>query len=130
MARGTPRISRVGRVPTVKHLGLGRLRPSPRAWRQACRHGGSGAASFEFTHQVADLIVACAFPSVVTASVKRARTPSGLADRELLFEHMGALAARVHDQSYATKRTCNAEKTSSDPLAFLRKDPTDNGTTH
>jgi hypothetical protein len=87
-------------------------------------------AAFECTDAIANLLVACAFPGVVAASVKRARTPRGLADRQLLFEHMSAMAARVNDRGHPTNGKCDAEKTSSDPLAFLRKDPTDNRKTH
>jgi hypothetical protein len=36
-------------------------------------------AAFELTADVTDLLVACAFPDVVAASVKRARTPQGVA---------------------------------------------------
>jgi ATP-dependent helicase YprA (DUF1998 family) len=44
--------------------------------------GAISRASFELTSQVADLIIACGYPGVVAASVRRARTPEGLADRQ------------------------------------------------
>lgn len=87
--------------------------------------------SFEASEGVTDLLVACAFPSVVAASVKRARTSKGIADRQLLFEHMSALrAAGTDDDVRPTNRKSDADKMSSDPMAFLGKDPTDNGATH
>ena len=48
-------------------------------------------ASFEFTNDITDLLVATAFPEIVHAAVQRARTPHGVEDRRLLFEHAGFL---------------------------------------
>jgi hypothetical protein len=48
-------------------------------------------ASFEFTNELTDLLVATAFPEIVQAAVQRARTPRGVEDRRMLFEHVGFL---------------------------------------
>jgi hypothetical protein len=80
-------------------------------------------AAFELTADVTDLLVACAFPDVVAASVKRARTPHGIADRQLFFEHMDAVrSARTHQRVGSTIRRSDAEKTSADRPAFLQTD--------
>ena len=49
-------------------------------------------AAFEWTHDLTDLIIACAFPAAVAAAAKRAQHPDGVLDRQLLFEHMSALS--------------------------------------
>jgi hypothetical protein len=48
-------------------------------------------ASFELTNEMTDLLVAAAFPEIVQATVQRARTPRGVEDRRMLFEHIGFL---------------------------------------
>jgi hypothetical protein len=93
--------------------------------------GAITRASFELTSQVADLIVACGYPGVVAASVRRARTPEGLADRQLIFEHVSALrTAGAYEPANHIERRSEAETTSSKPLKFLRGDPSDDSTTH
>jgi hypothetical protein len=67
-------------------------------------------AGFEFTHHLTDLLVACSFPSVVAASVKRAKTPNGIADRQLLYEHMSALSMKLALEQAADKARRSAEK--------------------
>jgi len=87
-------------------------------------------AAFELTADVTDLLVACAFPDVVAASVKRARTPQGVADRQLFFEHVDARrTARACERVGSTTRRSDAEKKPGDSPVFLRKDP-EKGTTH
>jgi hypothetical protein len=93
--------------------------------------GAITRASFELTSQVADLIVACGYPGVVAASVRRARTPEGLADRQLIFEHVSAFrTAGAYEQATQPDRRSEAKTTSSKPLKFLRTDPDDGSTTH
>jgi hypothetical protein len=75
--------------------------------------GAITRASFEYTSQVADLIVACGYPGVVAASVRRARTPEGLADRQLIFEHVSALRSAGTEQAVHTNHRSDAETTSS-----------------
>ena len=84
-------------------------------------------AGFEFTEEITDLLVACAFPSVVGACVKRAQTPNGFADRQLLFEHFGALSMSIELEQAAEKArrvagTNDAGAADSDFWGFLRKD--------
>jgi hypothetical protein len=94
-------------------------------------YGAVTRASFEFTSQVADLIVACGYPGVVAASVRRARTPEGLADRQLIFEQVSAFrSAGASEQAIHPDRPNDAKTTSSNPLKFLRTDPTDGSKTH
>jgi hypothetical protein len=93
--------------------------------------GAITRASFELTSQVADLIVACGYPGVVAASVRRARTPEGLADRQLIFEHVTAWrSAGAYEQATQPDPRSDAQTTSSNPLKFLRTDPTDGSKTH
>jgi len=92
--------------------------------------GAITRASFELTSQVAGLIVACGYPGVVAASVRRARTPEGLADRQLIFEHVSAFRTAGAEQAGHTDHRSHAETTSSKPLKFLRGDPSDDSTTH
>jgi hypothetical protein len=66
--------------------------------------GAVTRASFELTSQVADLIVACGYPGVVAASVRRARTPEGLADRQLIFEYVSAFRSARAEQARHTDR--------------------------
>lgn len=78
-------------------------------------------ASFEFTEDITDLIVASALPEVVVASVKRALTPNGIEDRWLLLEHMGFLNGPQPTGSAArngsTVATANAGPTCDSPPA-------------
>jgi hypothetical protein len=181
MARGPLRISRAGRVPTVKHLGPGtldfalrRVRGGKRSvmqelaplamqfeprlelaihkwheltpWQRrfvtlddlAAEAGVRNSeflaaivwAGFEFTHHLTDLLVACSFPSVVAASVKRAKTPNGIADRQLLYEHMRALSMSTALEQAADKARRAAGKNDAgamdpDYVGFLKGDPVD-----
>jgi hypothetical protein len=93
-------------------------------------YGAVSRASFEFTSQVADLIVACGYPGVVAASVRRARTPEGVADRQLIFEHVSAFRTAGAEQAGHTDHRSRAETTSSQPLKFLSTDPSDGSTKH
>jgi hypothetical protein len=80
-------------------------------------------AAFELTADVTDLLVACAFPDVVAASAKRARTPQGVVDRQLFFEHMDVVrTARGSERLPPDNRTSDTEKTPADRPAFLRRD--------
>jgi hypothetical protein len=88
-------------------------------------------AGFEFSEGITDLLVACAFPSVVAASVKRPKTLNGSADRQLLFEHMSALSMTTALEQAADKarRAAGTNDTGAmdpDYLGFLRKDPDGN----
>lgn len=78
-------------------------------------------ASFKFTENITDLIVASALPEVVVASVKRALTPNGIEDRWLLLEHMGFLRGPQPTGSAArngsTVATANAGPTCDSPPA-------------
>ena len=75
--------------------------------------------------------IAFGYPGVVAASVRRARTPEGLADRELIFEHVSALrTAGAYEPASHIERRCEAETTSSKPLKFLSTDPSDGSTKH
>jgi hypothetical protein len=88
--------------------------------------GAVTRASFEYTSQVADLIVACGYPGVVAASVRRARTPEGLADRQLIFEHVSAFrSAGAYKEATHPDQRSDAKTTSSKPLKFLGRDPSD-----
>ena len=51
-------------------------------------------AAFEWTHDLTDFLVACAFPGVVAAAAKRAEHPDGVLDRQLFFDHMSALSMK------------------------------------
>jgi hypothetical protein len=83
--------------------------------------GAISRASFEFTSEITDLVVACAFPGVVAASAKRARTTDGVSDRQLLFEHMASIRVVNREQpSRASEK--GAEATPLDQLAFLKTD--------
>ena len=78
--------------------------------------GAVTRASFELTSQVADLIVACGYPGVVAASVRRARTPEGLADRQLIFEHVSGLrTAGAHEQASHPDQRSDTTTTSPKP---------------
>ncbi|HEU5257242.1 MAG TPA: hypothetical protein VFU28_14715 [Vicinamibacterales bacterium] len=93
--------------------------------------GAVTRASFELTSQVADLIISCGYPGVVAASVRRARTPEGLADRRLIFEYVSAWrSAGACEQAIDPDRQSEAKTTSSEPLKFLRTDKDDGGTMH
>ena len=79
------------------------------------------------THHITDLLVACAFPGVVAASIKRATTPNGIADRQLLYEHMSAVSMSTALEQAADKarRAAGANDTGAmdeDYLGFLRTD--------
>lgn len=162
MARGPLRISRAGRVPTVKHLGPGtldfalrsvrggkraimdelapravrfepRLAPAITKWQgltqwqrrfvtlddlaveSGLTKGEFLAAmvrtGFELTDALTDLIVACAFPCVLGACVRRARRPNGLADRQLLFEHFSVASMDLALEQAADKVRRLAETT-------------------
>jgi len=91
--------------------------------------GAITRASFELTSQVADLIVACGYPGVVAASVRRARTPEGFADRQLIFEHVSGLRPAGADRgaSHPDQRS-EATTTSSNTPTLRSTDPSD--TTH
>ena len=65
---------------------------------------------------ITDLLVACAFPSVVAASAKRAKTPNGFADRQLLFEHMSALSMDLVLEHAANKARRVAGKDHAEPM--------------
>jgi hypothetical protein len=52
-------------------------------------------AAFEFTDDIAALLVAVALPEVVQASIKRALTNRGFEDRLMLLEQSGFLDGRV-----------------------------------
>jgi len=70
--------------------------------------------------------VACGYPGVVAASVRRARTPEGLADRQLIFEHVSAFrSAGAYEQGSHPHQRSDAKTTSSKPLKFLGRDPSD-----
>ena len=85
-------------------------------------------AAFEWTHDLTDLLVACAFPAVVAAAAKRAEHPDGIVDRQLIFEHMSALRMKrtleraAENAALATDRN-ETRVGESDHLSFLRKDP-------
>ncbi len=92
-------------------------------------------AAFEWTHELTDLIVACAFPGVVAAAAKRAQHPDGVLDRQLLFEHMSALRMettlqRVAEHSPRVPEQHETRAVESDHLSFLRKDPDTGEHTH
>jgi hypothetical protein len=82
---------------------------------------------FEFTHSITDLLVACAFPDVVVASIKRAKTLNGFEDRQLLFEHMSSFAAREQAANIAHRATATHDggAMEQDYPAFLRTDRVD-----
>ncbi len=85
-------------------------------------------AAFERTHDLTDLLVACAFPSVVAAAAKRAEQPDGVLDRQLFFEHMSALSMkrtleRAAEHARPTAGQHDTGDVESDHLSFLRKDP-------
>jgi len=88
-------------------------------------YGAVTRASFEYTSQVADLIVACGYPGVVAASVRRARTPEGLADRQLIFEHVNSFRDSGDTQNSHPDRRSDAAATSTKPKKLLRTDPND-----
>jgi hypothetical protein len=75
-------------------------------------------------------LVASAFPSVVAASVKRAKTSGGFRDRQLLIEHMASLVAAKRYEQPRTDHRKNADRALTDRLAFLRKIPEGGGPTH
>jgi hypothetical protein len=76
---------------------------------------------FEFTHSITDLLVACAFPDVVVATIKRAKTLNGFEDRQLLFEHMNAYSARQQAADKARRVAATIDSSASqDYPAFLR----------
>ena len=52
---------------------------------------------------ITDLLVASAFPNVVAACVKRAQTLAGIADRQLLVEHMSATSMNMALEEAAQK---------------------------
>ena len=60
-------------------------------------------AGFEFTEEITDLLVACAFPSVIGACVRRGKMASGFVDRQLLLEHCSGLAVRKRFQEAASQ---------------------------
>ena len=62
-------------------------------------------AAFESTHQITDLIIACAFPAAVAAAAKRAQHPDGVLDRQLLFGHMSALSVEKLERAAVAART-------------------------
>ena len=85
-------------------------------------------AAFEWTHDLTDLLVACAFPGVVAAAAKRAQHPDGVLDRQLFFEHMSALSMkrtleRAAEHARPTAGQHDNGEVESDHLSFLRKDP-------
>ncbi len=85
-------------------------------------------AGFETTHQITNLIIACAFPAAVAAAAKRAEHPDGVLDRQLLFEHMSALSTktaleRAAEHARPTAGQHDTGEVESDHLSFLRKDP-------
>lgn len=92
-------------------------------------------AAFETTHQITDLIIACAFPAAVAAAAKRAQHPDGVLDRQLIFGHMSALSMKrtleraAEHAPRATGQHDNGE-VESDHLSFLRKDPDVSEHTH
>jgi len=45
-------------------------------------------AAFEFSRDIAPLLVAAAFPGVVQSTIQRAKTINGHQDRRILFEHV------------------------------------------
>ena len=92
--------------------------------------GAVTRASFELTAQMTDLIVVNAFPAAVAAAAKRARTPHGIADRQLLFEHMNALRdARTYEPDHPAPTKPAGDRVSSNRLAFLKTGDGDD-TTH
>ena len=92
-------------------------------------------SAFEWTHDLTDLLVACAFPGVVAAAAKRAQHPDGVLDRQLIFEHMSALSMKrtlERAAEHAPRATGQRDtgEVESDHLSFLRKDPDASQHTH
>ena len=92
-------------------------------------------AGFETTHQITNLIIACAFPAAVAAAAKRAEHPDGVVDRQLLFEHMNALSVkraleRTAEHARPVARPHDTGEVESDHLGFLRKDPANGESRH
>ena len=92
-------------------------------------------AAFEWTHDLTDLIIACAFPAVVAAAAKRAQHPDGVVDRQLIFEHMSALSMkrtleRAAEHARPAAGQDDTRGVDSDHLSFLRKDPDVSEHTH
>jgi hypothetical protein len=80
-------------------------------------------AAFEWTHDLTDFLVACAFPGVVAAAAKRAEHPDGVVDRQLFFEHMQRAAERAMEDPRRATGHHGTRGVDSDPLGFLRTDP-------
>ena len=85
-------------------------------------------AAIEWTHDLTDLLVACAFPAVVAAAAKRAQHPDGALDRQLFFEHMSALSMKrtlvqAAEKARPTAAQHETRAVESDHLSFLRNDP-------
>ena len=92
-------------------------------------------AAFEWTHDLTDLLVACAFPGVVAAAAKRAQHPDGVLDRQLFFEHMSALSMkrtleRAAEHARPAAGQHDTSGVESDNLGFLRKDPASGESRH
>ena len=88
-------------------------------------------AGFETTHQITDLIIACAFPAAVAAAAKRAQHPDGVLDRQLIFAHMNTALERAAEHARrGAGRNATHGVDDSDRLGFLRKDPDVSEHTH
>ncbi len=88
-------------------------------------------AAFQLTHDLTDLLVACAFPAVVAAAAKRAQHPDGVLDRQLIFEQMNTARERAAEHARrGAGRNATHGVDDSDQLGFLRKDPDVSEHTH
>lgn len=74
------------------------------------------------SESTADLLVACAFPSVVIASANRAKTLKRIADRQLLFQHFSGMSMSMALEEAAQKAR-QRDGVTARHLAFLLEDP-------